>query len=197
MNTVGRDIGFHVDITWTLQQYYFPLSKNDWKANQVYKQEKDVLTDLMKRDASGNIGFTVYFGKSRTDVGSKGNVYWKLSWDCDLFPKGGSCLPGQIVCDTISRFELSLTAEVKLSNKTGDTDRKRRVISLHLGLLADVVTLEFRLSKDKKKSLGSWSGYKPATEVTKPYGKEEFGLRWYKVNAELGSSFCCSVIVFS
>ncbi len=38
--------------------------------NQEFTSKKDVLTDFDERDASGNLlGSTVYFGKSRADVG--------------------------------------------------------------------------------------------------------------------------------
>ncbi len=59
----GRLDFTRIDSPGRCKQYYFPLSKMIEKLeNQEFTSRKDVLTDLMKRDASGSLlGSTVYF----------------------------------------------------------------------------------------------------------------------------------------
>ncbi len=76
-------------------------------------------------------------------IESKGNVYLRAyRKDLELISKAKvACLSNG--CDIIERFELSLTAEVKLKLwKTREIIdlRKGELLALHLGLLADVVT---------------------------------------------------------
>ncbi len=63
-----------IDAAWTLQTILFPLCLKwlkNLKNQRVYKQEKDVLTDLMKSASGSLLSSTVYFGKNRADVEAK------------------------------------------------------------------------------------------------------------------------------
>ncbi len=94
----------------------------------------------MKADVSVILlGFyRVFLVKSGWTV-AKGNVYLRAyRKDLELF-LASSCLAWSNGCDIMERFELSLTAEVKLKLRR-DYRPKRRVISFAFGLVADVVT---------------------------------------------------------
>ncbi len=82
----------------------------------------------------------MYFGKSRADVGSKGNYLRAYRKDLELISKGEQ-LPWSNGCDTIERFELSFNGRSKTEIVSREIiDRKGELLALHLGLLADVVT---------------------------------------------------------
>ena len=101
----------------------------------------------------------MYFGKSRADVGSKGNVYLRAyRKDLELISKGEQLPAWADGCDTIERFELSFNGRTKTELVRREIiARKGELLPLHLALLADVVTFKVPpQGKDKKKkSLGS------------------------------------------
>jgi hypothetical protein len=135
----------------------FPLSKMIEKLeNQEFTSKKRRFNRFDERDATGNLlGSTVYFGKSRADVGSKGNVYLRAyRKDLELISKGEQLPAWADGCDTIERFELSFNGRTKTELVRREIiARKGELLPLHLALLADVVTFKVPpQGKDKKKS---------------------------------------------
>lgn len=164
----------------------FPLSKMIEKLeNQEFTSKKRRFNRFDERDAGGNLlGSTVYFGKSRADVGSKGNVYLRAyRKDLELIYKGEQLPSWAKGCDTLERFELSFNGRSKTEIVRKEIiDRKGELVALHLAFLADVVT--FRVppqGKDKKKSRWevdqSWLNFISQKEATQYELKEnEIGL---------------------
>lgn len=135
----------------------FPLSKMIEKLeNQEFTSKKRRFNRFDERDATGNLlGSTVYFGKSRADVGSKGNVYLRAyRKDLELISKGEQLPAWADGCDTIERFELSFNGRSKTELVRREIIvKKGELLPLHLALLADVVTFKVPpQGKDKKKS---------------------------------------------
>lgn len=188
MEYIGKKGGWisRIDIALDVaNNTIFPLSKMIEKLeNQEFTSKKRRFNRFDERDASGNLlGSTVYFGKSRADVGSKGNVYLRAyRKDLELISKGEQLPAWSNGCDTIERFELSFNGRSKTEIVRREIiDRKGELLALHLGLLADVVT--FRVppqGKDKKKSRWevdqSWVNFTNQQKATQYEQKEEFGL---------------------
>jgi hypothetical protein len=188
MDYVGKNGGWisRIDIALDVaNNTIFPLSQMIKKLeNQEFTSKKRRFNRFDERDAAGNLlGSTVYFGKSRADAGSKGNVYLRAyRKDLELISKGEQFPTWSAGCDTIERFELSFNGRNKTEIVRREIiDRKGELVELHLGLLAGVVT--FRVppeGKDKKKSRWevdpSWVKFTNQQKATQYEQKEEFGL---------------------
>ncbi len=97
---------------WTVQNNTIFLCHKWLKSeNGIYKQEKDVLTDLMKRDASGNSRVLpcIFSKRDRADVGSKSYNLARLI--AKLISKRRQLPAWSNGCDTIERFELSFNGQ--------------------------------------------------------------------------------------
>lgn len=160
MKYIGENNGWisRIDIALDVaNNTIFPLSKMIEKLeNQEFTSKKRRFNRFDERDATGNLlGSTVYFGKSRADVGSKGNVYLRAyRKDLELISKGEQLPAWADGCDTIERFELSFNGRTKTELVRREIiARKGELLPLHLALLADVVTFKVPpQGKDKKKS---------------------------------------------
>ncbi len=106
----------------------------------------------------------MYFDKNRADVRSRSIYLRAYRKDLELISKAGSCLPGQMVCDTIERLSCLLAA-VKLKCKTRDY-RPDGLLAFCIWVLADICDFwSSRLSKDKEKS--RWGGLSVLAQLHK------------------------------
>lgn len=135
----------------------FPLSKMIEKLeNQEFTSKKRRFNRFDERDASGNLlASTVYFGKSRADSGTKGNLYLRAyRKDLELISKGGGIPDWAKGCERLERFEISINGKVKTNPVCDEILATGGILeSVFLGLLSGIVRFKDRpQGEDKKKS---------------------------------------------
>lgn len=135
----------------------FPLSKMIEKLEkQEFVSKKRRFNRFDERDSSGNLlASTVYFGKSRADSGTKGNLYLRAyRKDLELVSKGGGIPDWAKGCERLERFEISVNGKAKTNSVCDEILSTGGVLeSVHLGLLGGIVNFKDRpKGEDKKKS---------------------------------------------
>ncbi len=76
------------------------------------------------KDASGNLVILCILVKVRADSPGAGSILKLITWRFRAYLSKGEQLPGQMVVNTIERFELSFNGEVKLKFLSEIIDRK-------------------------------------------------------------------------
>lgn len=135
----------------------FPLSRMIKKLeNQEFTSKKRRFNRFDERDSSGNLlASTVYFGKSRADSGTKGNLYLRAyRKDLELVSKGGGIPDWAKGCERLERFEISINGKVKTNSVCDEILATGGLLeSVHLGLLGGIVRFKNKpKGEDKKKS---------------------------------------------
>lgn len=135
----------------------FPLSQMIEKLeNQEFTSKKRRFNRFDERDSSGNLlASTVYFGKSRADSGTKGNLYLRAyRKDLELVSKGGGIPDWAKGCERLERFEISINGKARTNSVCDEILATGGLLeSVHLGLLGGIVRFKDRpAGEDKKKS---------------------------------------------
>lgn len=160
LNYIKKNAGWvsRIDIALDVaDNTVFPLSKMIEKLeNQEFTSKKRRFNRFDERDASGNLlASTVYFGKSRADSGTKGNLYLRAyRKDLELVSKGGGVPDWAKGCERLERFEISINGKAKTNKVCDEILKKGGVLEpVHLGLLNGIVRFKDRpKGEDKKKS---------------------------------------------